>query len=166
QVTNAQHGVPGGSEMSCEAAEAVGLAEGEASRVQVVILARDAAVKIGESLVGIFNPGPPMAAGMVFRAATDRPGGIGCMKATGEVTGLGEAGEADLGFRDRLEAPPITGRAHQAALSDEELVIGSQLVAPDDHGVAFDIGAETMPEVGRDPQGWSPAVDISSAPIA
>ena len=147
-------------------AKAITHADGNASRIQRVVLVGDGTVKIRHGVVCIFHSRPPIFSHAEFRATSHRPGAIGGMKVACTVTGLGQAGKAEFGFKDRLNPVPGPKRAYQAALPDEELVIGRLLVSAQDHRVALSIDPEAIPDRCRSPCGAPPSVNVSSSPIA
>src|SRR6185369_11322347 len=88
------------------------------------------------------------------------------MKLACSVTGLRQAGKAELAFQNRLKSAPVTHGAHHTAFTDEELVIGSDVVSAYDHRVALSIDPEAMPHRCGNPGGRSPPVDAPILPIA
>jgi len=147
-------------------AKAISHADGYASRIQGVVLVGDGTVKVREGVVCVFHSRPPIFSHAEFRATSDRPGLIRGMKVACTVTGLRQAGKAEFGFKDRVDPVPGPNSAYQAALPDEELVLGRPLVSGQDHGVALSVEPEAMPDRRRSPCGTPPPVNVSSSPIA
>src|SRR6266700_550929 len=119
---------PSRSETGSRLAKTVSRADGYASRIQGVVLPGDA-TKVRDALVGIFHSRPPMSPHVVFPAASDSPSAVHGMKVGCKVTGLRQAGKAEFGFVNRLKPAPVAHGAHQTALTDKELVLGSYLVS-------------------------------------